>query len=311
MKHILLVAAIVLLGFPSAWAQEAASNAQEEQTIRETVQSYIQAFNRGDAKAIAAHWSEDGVYVSRASGERVSGRKAIEAEFAALFTDSKGTRVQVAVESIRLVGPNVAIEDGTARVVHPQGLPSESSDMAVHVKRDGKWQLDSIRETALPTSARSQYEYLKELEWMIGEWVDQSEESTVRTTCQWTANKNFITRSFKVSIKDRVELAGTQVIGWDPTAGQIRSWMFDSDGGFGEGTWTREGNRWIVKASRVIPDGTKGSAINILTYIDEKTLTLQSIGREIDGELLPNIEEVTVVRKNSNALARKAGEVKP
>ena len=29
----------------------------------------------------------------------------------------------------------------------------------------------------------------------------------------------------------------TQRIGWDPAAKQIRSWEFDSEGGFGEGTW--------------------------------------------------------------------------
>ena len=46
------------------------------------------------------------------------------------------------------------------------------------------------------------------------------------------------------------DLEGTQVIGWDPAAGTIRSWMFDSDGGFGEGTWSKKDNSWIVKFSQ-------------------------------------------------------------
>ena len=40
--------------------------------------------------------------------------------------------------------------------------------------------------------------------------------------------------------------------------------------------------------------------MNILTYVDRNTLKWQSIGREIDGELLPNIEEITVVRTQSD-----------
>ncbi len=135
---------------------------------------------------------------------------------------------------------------------------------------------------------------------MIGEWIDRDETSMINTVCQWTKNKNFITRSFSVSIKDRVELEGTQVIGWDPVTGTIRSWMFDSEGGFGKAVWTRQGNRWIIKASRTLNTGEKASAENILTHIDRNRFTWQSVGREIDGELLPNIDEVTVVRKQSN-----------
>ena len=64
------------------------------------------------------------------------------------------------------------------------------------------------------------------------------------------------------------DLEGTQVIGWDPAAGTIRSWMFDSDGGFGEGTWSKKDNSWIVKFNQVLPDGRKASATNIYTLID-------------------------------------------
>lgn len=50
----------------------------------------------------------------------------------------------------------------------------------------------------------------------------------------------FCSCSFKVSVPSMDDLEGTQVIGWDPAAGTIRSWMFDSDGGFGEGTWSKK-----------------------------------------------------------------------
>ncbi len=56
---------------------------------------------------------------------------------------------------------------------------------------------------------------------------------------------------------------GSQIIGWDPYAQTIRSWLFDSDGGFGVGRWTPAGNRWTVKTLSVLPDGRRGSATNI------------------------------------------------
>ncbi len=92
-------------------------------------------------------------------------------------------------------------------------------------------------------------------------------------------------------------MSGMQLIGWDPAAKQIRSWVFDSDGGFGQGTWTRKDNRWSNQQSGVLPDGRKSSSVNIFTYLDDDTFTLQSINRMVDGELLPNIDEVKITKE--------------
>ena len=148
-----------------------------------------------------------------------------------------------------------------------------------------------------PAEEVSHHQYLKDLEWMIGEWVDEDESSSIKTVCAWTKNRNFITRAFTLSSEGEVVLEGTQVIGWDPDRKQIRSWMFDSEGGFGEGLWRKKGNQWIVKSSQVLKGGKRASAINVTTLVDDKTLKWRSIGREIDGEMLPNIPEVTIVRK--------------
>lgn len=92
-------------------------------------------------------------------------------------------------------------------------------------------------------------------------------------------------------------LEGTQVVGWDPIESRIRSWTFDSEGGFGEGHWIQDGNRWLVKTSYVLASGERASALNVFTYVDQNTFRWQSIDREIAGELQPNIPEVTVVRQ--------------
>jgi hypothetical protein len=137
---------------------------------------------------------------------------------------------------------------------------------AVHVKRDGKWMLDRMSEEPVRV-VPSNYERLKDLEWMIGTWVDQDETARVETTCSWTKNHNFITRSFTISIGDQIEMSGMQLIGWDPATQRIRSWVFDSDGGFGDATWSKKENRWIINAAATLPDGRKSSAMNIMTVV--------------------------------------------
>jgi hypothetical protein len=109
-----------------------------------------------------------------------------------------------------------------------------------------------------------------------------------------------MTRSFAVVIGDQVDMSGMQIIGWDPVKNQIRSWVFDSDGGFGEGTWVHKDNRWIIQSTSTLADGGRASATNILTRIDDDTATWQSVNRSVDGELLPNVPEVPIVRTPSN-----------
>ncbi len=140
---------------------------------------------------------------------------------------------------------------------------------------------------------------LNELGWMVGRWVDKGDQATITTTCLWMKNRKFLTRTFTVVIEGEPTLEGRQMIGWDPIAGRIRSWTFDSEGGYGEGRWIRDGNRWLVKKSFVLAGGERASTVNVITYVDRNTLRWQSTHREIDGELLPNIPEVTVVRERN------------
>jgi hypothetical protein len=142
---------------------------------------------------------------------------------------------------------------------------------------------------------------LEVLDWMIGTWIDEGDHSTIVTTCSWTKNRKFLKRSFKVKIDDEVTLEGDQFVGWDPMGNQIRSWTFDSEGGFGDGIWLQDGKRWLVKASFVLADGSRASALSVYTQVDDDTIRWQSTNREIAGELQPNIPEVTVVRQKDEA----------
>lgn len=270
--------------------------ADDEAAIRETVKAYVAAFNAGDAKALASYWAENCEFATPA-GDLLQGREAVQEAFAEYFKENEAAKLEVTVDSVGVIGGSEAVEKGTSRVTRPDGTVSETAYAARYTKENGQWRLRMLREA---DKAPSHYEHLKPLEWLIGDWVDADGDSVIRTSCKWTKNNNFITRSFAVSTGDLVVLEGTQVIGWAPDKKVIRSWMFDSDGGTGVGIWTNDGDRWTNRTVRILPDGRKGSSVNVITRIDDNSFTWKSTSREVDGDLLPSVGPVTIVRTTDN-----------
>lgn len=279
-----------------AWAQEAAPPSPAETSIRQSAPAYVKAFNSRDSQALAGQWSPDAVYVNRATGEEVAGRAAIAAQFDALFKAQPDLKLDVSVESIRFLSPNVAVEQGTSKFLSPKGDPEEIDYTAVYVQRDGKWLLDRVTDDARETTP-SHYQQLKPLEWLVGKWVDQDEQARIETECNWAKNNNFLVRSFTVSAGDEIDLSGMQIIGWDASTKSIRSWTFDSNGGFAEGTWSGRGNRWFIHNKGILANGQKTTMVNVVKPVDDMSFTWQTIDRTVGGELLPNIAEVTIVRQ--------------
>jgi hypothetical protein len=166
---------------------------------------------------------------------------------------------------------------------------------AIHVKQAGKWLLASVRE--LGDKEVSHRERLRELEWLVGDWVEETEDAVVLTSVAWSDNQNFLLRTFDVRVKGKPALSGTQRIGWDPLTKQIKSWVFDSRGGYGEGLWTRSGNQWVIKATGVRPDGRTATATQVLTYVNKDALRWKSIDRTLGEEIVHEIDEIAMVRK--------------
>jgi len=286
------VASEVVVGAKSPSGADASSAVDP---IRTSIDSYVAAFNAGDAKSLANHWSLEAEYVLP-TGEKLQGRQQLEADFAEYFKQVKNAKLELGETNISVLSPHVAVETGVAWVTGPDQEPRGTEYKAVHVKTPEGWKIDSLTEQELPVAPPSHHEQLQSLEWMVGTWVDSDENSSIETTCRWTANQNFLVRSFKVYVQDRVDFEGTQIIGWDPDKSAIRSWLFDSDGGFGVGHWSEAENRWTVRTLSVLPDGKRASATQIYDKIDDNTLQFRSLGRQIDGELVPDIDPVTISR---------------
>ena len=247
-------------------------------------------------KSLADHWSPDAVYLNRTTGEEVVGRTAIAEQFAALLKEQPKLKVEVNVESIQFISPNVAVEHGKTKFLAPNAEPEEIDYTAVDVKRDGKWLLDRVTDKTKETDP-SHYEQLKELEWMVGEWTGNTDNAEVEVDCDWTKNKNFLTRAFKISIDGDTSFSGMQIVGWDPAKKTIRSWTFDSKGTFAEATWQQKGGRWFLRNRGTLPDGRTATMINVMKQVDANSFTWQTIDRTAGSELLPNIDEIQLVRR--------------
>jgi hypothetical protein len=93
------------------------------------------------------------------------------------------------------------------------------------------------------------------------------------------------------------ELDSQQIIGWDPRREQIVSWIFDSRGGFGSGTWSRRDNQWLVDSEGVDPEGRSTSATNIIANKSPNSFSWQSVNRIIEGESLSDTAPLTINRR--------------
>ncbi len=267
----------------------------DEAAVRKTLTEYVDIFNQKAAEKVGAYWTEKGTHTDRETGERTEGRAAIQADMTKVFSERMDCKLSATIDRIKFVTPDVASVEGETTVVLSDAEPIVSTYTAIVVHQGDKWLLDTVEEMPLPQPA-TPTDALKELEWLIGEWVDDSGEVKVSTTFRWTANRAFLLRSFDVETKDGVAMTGTQIIGWDPRGKQIRSWTFNSDGSFGESTWARNGDGWLSKSMQTLETGQLASGTYVVERIDDNSFTMQLVGHEVDGEPQSAGAIVTLVR---------------
>jgi uncharacterized protein (TIGR02246 family) len=265
------------------------NRAADEAAIRKATADFIKAVEKGDAKAVAASWTEEGEYIDD-DGTTIRGRAAIEAAYAKAFASKNHPKVEVTIESIRFPSKDSAIEEGYAKRYRDNSeQPTASRYSVLHVREGGRWLMAVLREW--PDEGVS----LRDLDWLIGTWEAKTDEAEVRTTYGWDAKKNSIRCQIAIKSPSR-NVTATQFLLKDPRTGQLRSWTFDDDGGFGDGTWTHDGKRWVIAATGVQADGGELTATNIMMPVDKDTFTWQSTERTLDGEELLNIPPIKVRR---------------
>lgn len=234
----LAVALPLLWAGDSTFAQKEKGRPRNSDAIFERARAFAAAFDKGDAREIAGFWTEDGDYIDQ-DGKRIKGRAEIQKAFEDFFAENKGARLRIDSETLRFVTPDVALEDGVTEVIPGDGSPPKRARYSiVHVNKDGKWHLSGVRDA--PYTPPSNAERLRGLEGLIGEWEGEGTRGeTAHLSFAWAPGKNFIVANYTTSLKGVNMGGGTQWIGWDPLAERVRSWSFETSGGFGEGTWAQ------------------------------------------------------------------------
>jgi uncharacterized protein (TIGR02246 family) len=276
-------------------AQEPKAQEKAEPGKGTRAKEFIAAFNKGDAKAVAAFWMPDALYVDQVGREH-KGRAAIQKLYEKVFAANKGAKLAIHVTSAKMVSRDVAIEDGITEVTPADGGPPTAARFnAVLVKKDGDWYLESVHD-AVPHPP-SNAEHFEDLEWLIGDWTGESEKGESATASYaWAENRNFIVSTYATTLNGVPVVGGTQWIGWDAVDKRIRSWSFYSGGGIGEAVWMKEGNRWAINTTAKTAAGKKVSATNIVTKVDADHATWQMTKLTVDGQLMPDPKAVKLKR---------------
>lgn len=272
----------------------------EAEQVRQKAKSYVDAFNRKDAKAITKLWA-DNALIHPDTGETLQDPVAIESYFQNFLNQLGDAKLELHIKSIEFPKENEAVEEGTSILTRTGEDPITATYRAYYEKRKGEWRLVEVEEPIDDNDDDEEEAFharkLQPLEWLIGTWVDTDRDYEIRTHGKWDEHKKFILQHFSVAKGDSPVMEGHQVIGWDPVRKTIRSWIFDSAGGYGEGRWTKKGDSWIVEASFTLANGDKASSVNTYSAIGPNTYTWQSSNREVAGRSQPDIPRVQVLRR--------------
>jgi uncharacterized protein (TIGR02246 family) len=275
-------------------SKENSSNASiprdgDKEAIQETARAFAAAFEKGDARAIAALWTEQAEYEG-ADGTVLRGRNAIEAAFAAYFKERPPGKMDIQVENIRFPSRDVAIEEGLTLTAPVDGLPDSSFYRAVHVREDGTWRI------ALSREWRAAKNRMAALDWLIGTWHSRENDHNLTITFRRDKDLPFLVGGFSTNVEGKTVPLGSMRIGIDAATGQFQSWHFDPDGGYGHGVWLRERNHWIVDSHGQRGDGTPTAAVNVLSRFGNQELAWRSIDRVVGGQPQPESPPIRLKR---------------
>lgn len=122
----------------------------DERAVRDLYDDLLRCWNRRDAEAFAAHFTERGSIIGF-DGSTVDGREEIAREMGAIFAHHQTPAYIQVVRSIRFLG------DGTALLRGIVGMPSlttgqinptlNSIQTLVATRRDGVWLIEHFQNT--------------------------------------------------------------------------------------------------------------------------------------------------------------------
>jgi uncharacterized protein (TIGR02246 family) len=295
--------------------------------IQNTFANYLDAFNRHDAIALAAHWVKDGENLDLDTGNRIVGQPAVEHLFDQLFARDETARIGFQLDSIRPIRDDVVVVDGLSQMSLTNQEPRRSRFSAVLVRHEDRWLMESVRESAASAEPTIR-DRLQQLNWLRGFWEDISDGLTVSLQCEWNEEETFLIRRHLItkelgqrgaeerlamgipallpteeaSKKEVDRLSITEYIGWDPGHGKICSWLFCSDGRTAHFAWQRNGNAWLLQ-SLSDTSNNKSPTQYLLQRAGDDELTLEHVSGN-NCALIPEADFLRTARPIESALSQ-------
>ncbi len=121
-----------------------------DKDLRAPADAFAAAWNRDDAKGMAAQWAEDGDIVNP-FGHAAKGRSEIEAFFQKeRGTMTKGTTFKVTAFAARMLRPDLALEDFDVQITGGTMAPDPAKPLEHHVfavarHQGGHWVWEALR----------------------------------------------------------------------------------------------------------------------------------------------------------------------
>lgn len=274
--------------------------------IQSAHEAVLETFNAHDPAGIAGLFTPSGELIDENGGVH-AGRDAIRDAFTAFFEAFPNARLLMEVEDVRRIDDDLAIEEGVRLVLVDEGeTAAQVRFVAVRTKEGDAWPIASYREFA-DDPAPSAREMVEQLEWIVGDWIDESPEGRTQISYRWSEDGNYLLGEFNLAVGGLQTGRSTQRIGWDPVDLTLRSWTFDSDGGFSEGVWTPDDEGWVVRSFATLPDGSTGTATLTFSMPDDDHVSISGEDRFVAGESEPDFS-LTIARRQPRPKETQPGQ---
>ena len=281
--------ALALFTAPGLLAQDEPS--PEIAGLQQAAADFVLAYNAKDAAALAALFTENGEMTDLRAADTASGRAEIQARYEEIFAAPEVPSLAVEVDSVRIVGKDLAIEDGTVHFTAPGAdSPAKSTAYTAVLQKNeaGTWQIASTRALADATGPAGQLAELAAA--LKGDWTAMRDGLRLDIAFGWDGSGNFIGGEMLATTADGEPQTTSLRIGWDAARKTITWWSFDDGGGFAKGDWTATEDGWLVRTEGTTADGETTSANQTLKPEGKDTLIWTAKDRLVDGEKVPDVE---------------------
>ena len=144
-----LAASVIAVLAVSVWV----AAQQSDPAIEKVARTYEAAFNKGDAKALAALYTADGVRMF-SDGQIVTGRAGIEKAYAAaLAAELKGATLTIGAGQVQKLSADVVTSTGTYELVAGK-TPAKGRYLNTLKREGGQWLLASVATADLAGGAK-------------------------------------------------------------------------------------------------------------------------------------------------------------